>query len=84
MTSVSVSIDCALTCCLSFRSPLLNFTNNLRAAFSYESVLSSLSVLTFRSVIFWRKEIGAKAARRTLVKLTPCRRRRPPIVNFTW
>ena len=51
----------------------VNFTNNLRAAFSYESVLSSFSVLTFRFVIFQRKEIGAKAARKMLVKLTPGR-----------
>ena len=47
-----------------------SFTNILRAAFSYESVLSSFSVLTFRFVIFWRKEIGANAARKMLVKLT--------------
>ena len=28
-------------------------------------------MLTFRFVIFWRKEIGAKAARKLLVKLIP-------------
>ena len=49
---------------------MVNFTNILQAAFLYKSVLSSFSVLTFRFVIFWRKEIGAKAACKLLVKLT--------------
>ena len=47
--------------------PWVNFTNILRAAFSYERVVSSFFVLTFRFVIFRRKEI---AARKMLVKLT--------------
>ena len=51
--------------------PGVNFTNILRAAFSYESLLSSFSVDTLRFDFFWRKEIGAKAARKMLVKLTP-------------
>ena len=50
---------------------MVNFTNNLWAAFWYKSVLSSFSVLTLRFVIFRRKDIGAKAARKMLVKLTP-------------
>ena len=51
----------------------VNFTNILRAPFSYESLLSSFSVDTLRFDFFWRKDIGAKAARKTLVKLTTCR-----------
>ena len=51
--------------------PWDNFTNFLRAAFSYESVLSSFSVLTFRFANIRCKEIGAKAACKMLVKLTP-------------
>ena len=48
----------------------VNFTNILRAPFSYESLLSSFSVDKLRFDFFWRKDIGAKAARKTLVKLT--------------
>ena len=49
--------------------PCVNFTKILRAAFSYESVLSSFSLLRARFVFFWQKKIGAKAARKMLVKL---------------
>ena len=48
----------------------VNFTNILRAPFSYKSLLSSFSVDKLRFDFFWRKDIGAKAARKTLVKLT--------------
>jgi len=41
----------------------VNFTNNLRAAFTNESVLSSLSVLTVCTCNFWKKDIGKDAAR---------------------
>ncbi len=50
----------------------INFTNIIRAAFSYESFARSFFVLRFvlRFVLFWRKNIGAKAACNMLVKLT--------------
>jgi hypothetical protein len=48
-----------------------NFTNILRAAFSYESFLLSFLCLQFGFVIFWRKDFGAKAGHKMLVKLTP-------------
>ena len=44
----------------------VNFTNNLQAAFLY---------LHCRFKLFWRNEIGAKAARKMLVKLTLVRHR---------
>jgi hypothetical protein len=47
---------------MTFCSLGFNFTNVLRAAFL---------CLRFRFVLYWRKPTGAKAARRTLVKLTP-------------
>jgi hypothetical protein len=45
-----------------FASLEVNFTNVLRAAFL---------CLCFRFVLYWRKTVGTKAARRMLVKLTP-------------
>ena len=48
-----------------------NFTNILRAAFLYKCLLSSFSVLTFQVCKLLAHEIGAKAARKILVKLTP-------------
>jgi hypothetical protein len=48
---------------------VVNFTNILRAAFSYKSFAHSFFVLTL--FIFWRKNIGAKAVLKMLVKLTP-------------
>ncbi len=51
--------------------PGVNFTNILRAAFSYESFSPSFFVLRFKVCTFWRKNIGAKAASNMLVKLTP-------------
>jgi hypothetical protein len=48
----------------------VNFTNILRAAFSYESFARSFFVLRFKVCTFWRKNIGAKAASNMLVKLT--------------
>ncbi len=47
------------------------FTNILRAAFSYESFFAAFMCLQFGFVIFWRKDFGAKAAHKMLVKLTP-------------
>jgi hypothetical protein len=49
----------------------VNFTNILQAAFSYQSSLRSFYLLTIGFVIFWRKDFGAKAAHKMLVKLTP-------------
>jgi hypothetical protein len=51
--------------------PGVNFTNILLAAFSYKSSLCSFYVLTIWVVNFWRKDFGAKAAHKMLVKLTP-------------
>jgi hypothetical protein len=51
--------------------PGVNFTNILRAAFSYESFCASFMYLQFGFVILWRKDFGTKAAHKMLVKLTP-------------
>jgi hypothetical protein len=51
--------------------PGVNFTNILRAAFSYESFLHHFYVLTIWVCNFWQKDFGAKAAHKMLVKLTP-------------
>jgi len=48
----------------------VNFINILRAPFSYESILGSLSLVTVKFEIFWRKNIGAKADHKMLMKLT--------------
>jgi len=37
----------------------------------HESLLRSFSLLHFGFVVFWRKNIGAKAALKMLMKLTP-------------
>ncbi len=59
---------------LSWRSsnllPGVYFTNSLRAAFSFKRYAISFLVFYFRFVIFWRKEIGIKAALKMLMKLT--------------
>ena len=49
----------------------LYFTNILQAAFSYESVFAAFLYLQFGFVIFWQKNIGAKAACKMLMKLAP-------------
>ncbi len=49
----------------------VNFTNILQTAFSYQSSLPPFMCLQFGFVIFWRKDFGAKAAHKMLVKLTP-------------
>jgi hypothetical protein len=49
----------------------VNFTNILHAAFSCKSFARSFLNLDLRFVLFWRKNIGAKAVRKMLVKLTP-------------
>jgi len=51
-------------------SPGVNFINILRAPFTVESVLHSFSLLQFGFVVFGRKNIGEKAARKMLMKLT--------------
>ncbi len=54
-------------------APLLlvvNFTNILCAVFSYESFVCSFLYLHFSPALFCRKDIGAKAALKMLVKLT--------------
>jgi hypothetical protein len=55
-----------------FWSSWCNFTNIIRAAFSYESFARSFFVLRFKVCTFLRKNIGAKAACNMLVKLAPC------------
>jgi hypothetical protein len=50
---------------------IVNFTNVLRAAFTYVSCASSFLCLHFRFVLYGRKTVGAKAVLRMLVKLTP-------------
>jgi len=52
-------------------TPVVNFTNILRAAFLHERFCAALMCLQFMFVIFWRKDFGAKAAHKMLVKLTP-------------
>jgi hypothetical protein len=49
------------------QSPVVNFTNILRAAFSNKSFLW----LQFGFVKFWPNDFGAKGAHKMLVKLTP-------------
>jgi len=49
----------------------VNFTNILRAAFSYESFFPAFMCLQFGFVIFWRKDFATKAEHKMLVKLTP-------------
>jgi hypothetical protein len=50
----------------------VNFTNILPAAFSYKSFFcAAFMCLQLGFVIFWRKDFGAKAAHKMLVKLAP-------------
>ncbi len=51
--------------------PGINLTNVLCPAFSYVSCACTFLCLHFRFVLYWRKTVGAKAAHRTYVKLTP-------------
>ncbi len=53
-----------------FFLPGVNFTNALRAEYLYKSFMCSLFVLTCKVSTFLSKNIGAKAARKMLVKLT--------------
>jgi hypothetical protein len=48
----------------------VNFINILRACFSYESKLSSFSLIMFGFVIFGGKILYKKLARKILMKLT--------------
>jgi len=50
-------------------TPGITFTN-ITNSFFKQYVLLSFSFITLGFVIFWRKEIGTKAARKILVKLT--------------
>ncbi len=54
-----------------FRWSEVNFTNILCAAFTFISCAHSFLCLRFRFVLYWRKSTGAKAAWRTLMKLSP-------------
>jgi hypothetical protein len=54
-----------------YLNPGVNFTNILCAAFAYVRCASSFFVPTFRFVLYWCKPTGAKAARGTLMKLSP-------------
>ncbi len=54
-----------------FSIPEVNFTNILHTAFTNVSCARSFFCLRFRFVLYKRKTVGAKAAHRTLVKLTP-------------
>ena len=49
----------------------VNFTNILRADFSYKSFCAAFMCLQFGFVIFWQNDFGAKAAHKMLLKLTP-------------
>jgi hypothetical protein len=50
--------------------PNVNFINILLVPFSVESVLRSFPLVTVWLYNFWRKNIGAKAARKMLMTLT--------------
>jgi len=50
--------------------PGVNFINILHWNFLYKIVLWRFSLLQFGFVVFWHKNIGAKAARKMLMKLT--------------
>jgi hypothetical protein len=49
----------------------VNFNNTLQAAFSYQSSLHTVYVLTIWACNFWQKDFGANTAHKMLVKLTP-------------
>ncbi len=51
--------------------PGVNFTNILQAAFCTKVFCAVFTCLQFGFVIFWRKDFGANAAHKMLVKLTP-------------
>jgi len=53
------------------QSPCVNFINILFKPFS-RSALCSFSLITFWLCDFWQKNIGAKTARKMLMKLTSC------------
>jgi hypothetical protein len=52
-------------------TPGVNFINIFCAPSLYKSALRSFSLLHFGFIIFWRKDIGKKRARKMLMKLTP-------------
>jgi len=47
-----------------------HFANTLQAAFTYTKVFWLLNFFLLGFVNFWQKEIGAKAVRKMLLKLT--------------
>jgi hypothetical protein len=49
----------------------VNFTNILQQLFHTKVLCALFMCLQFGFVIFWPKDIGAKAAHKMLVKLTP-------------
>jgi hypothetical protein len=49
----------------------VNFTNVLNAVFMYEVASAAFLCLHYRFVLYWHKPTGAKAACRTLMKLSP-------------
>jgi hypothetical protein len=53
------------------RTPGVNFTNILQAAFCTKFLCAASMRLQFGFAMFWHKDFGAKAARKMLVKLTP-------------
>ncbi len=57
----------------SLRLSWVNFTNILRAAFSYESFVRSFLYLHFRFELFLAQVYWGKCAHKLLVKLTPSR-----------
>ena len=50
---------------------VVDFTNIIQAPFCTKMFCAAFLSLLFGLVIFWQKEIGEKAARKMLMKLTP-------------
>jgi hypothetical protein len=50
-------------------TPGMNLTNVLKATFCTKVFCSAFLYLQFGFVIFWQKNIGAKTARKVMVKL---------------
>ncbi len=61
----------AIILVLSSKRAGIIFINILRTPFSYESLCAAFLYLCLSIVIFWRKNIGEKAAPKTMMKLTP-------------
>jgi hypothetical protein len=50
---------------------MVNFANILRTAFCTKLLRGAFLYLNFRFVLYWGKNISAKAAHKMLMKLTP-------------